>query len=207
MKAKGASTSIRTDRITPDIFPIDPKINALLATSHVCCSCVSNRDLNNPCMISKWIPSSEEIRSCQHKKADNFLQVELTTSLRVIPRSSALPKIANSAPPTGQATSAQKSCNRQTVARKKQKPSEFQHFMTAAEHISWYRESYTSCPALSQFPHFPRTFNPSLSVAQENNTVGIDKYAFITTITTYTVATGAFIAILSLAISMYNVNV
>ena len=176
MKNKGASTSVRADRLTPDTCHIDPKLNALLAASRVRCSCVSCRGLDNSCMISNWIPNTEETRSCQHKKADNLVQAALAA--RVTPRSSALPKIANSAPPTctGQATSAQKSNNRQIVARKKKRPSEFQHFMSAAEHISWYRESFTSCPALSQFPHFPRTFHPSMSIAQENNTFGLDKY-------------------------------
>lgn len=177
MKTKGAST--RADRFPPATCPIDPKINALLEASRVHCSCVSNEDFDNSCLISNWTPSSEDMRACRHKNADNLVQVVLAT--RGTPRSSVLPKkTASSAPPTSHSAAtappAQKMSNRHTVARRKEKPSEFQHFMTTAEHIGWYRESYTSCPTLGQFPHFSRTFHPSLSIAQENNTISIDKY-------------------------------
>ena len=177
MKTKGAST--RVDRFPPATCPVDPKINALLEASRVHCSCVSNEEFDNSCLISNWTPSSEEMRACRHKNADNLVQVVLAT--RGTPRSSVMPKkTAGSAPPTGHSPAtvppAQKLSNQHTVTRQKQKPSEFQHFMTAAEHISWYRESYTSCPTLGQFPHFSRTFHPSLSIAQANNTISIDKY-------------------------------
>ena len=180
MKTKGAST--RVDRFPPVACPVDPKINALLEVSRVHCSCVSNEDFDNSSLISNWTPSSEDMRACRHKNADSLVQVILAT--RSTPRSSLLPKKtgpAGPAPPTGHTATAvppvaQKLGNRQTVARRKQKPSEFQHFMTAAEHIGWYRESYTSCPTLGQFPHFSRTFHPSLSIAQENYTISIDKY-------------------------------
>ena len=175
MKTKGIST--RTDRFPPATILVDPKINALLEASRVRCSCVSNGDFDNSFLISCWNPSSEEMRVCQHKNADNLVQAVLTC--RNTPRSSGLPKKTNSASTIGQAmsvTPAQKLSNRQTATRQKQKPSEFQHFMTAADHIGWYRESYTSCPTMGQFPHFSRTFHPSLSIAQENNIVSIDKY-------------------------------
>ena len=172
MKTKGAIT--RTNRFPAATSLVDPKINTLLQASCVRCSCVSNGDLDNSCLISSWTPCSEEMRACQHRNADNLVQAILTS--RGTP---GLPKKTNSASPIGQTMSvqpAQKLNNRQTVTQQKQKPSEFQHFMTGAEHIGWYRETYTSCPTLGQFPHFSRTFHPSLSVAQENNIVCIDKY-------------------------------
>lgn len=180
MKTKGAST--RVDRFPPATCPVDSKINALLEASRVRCSCVSNGDFDNSCLISSWTPSSEEMKACRHKNADHLVQAVLAT--RGTPRSSqGLPKKTGSASTAGHTTTSQavnpatqKLNSRQTVARRKQKPSEFQHFMTAAEHIGWYRESYTSCPTLGQFPHFSKTFHPSLSIAQANNTISIDKY-------------------------------
>ena len=175
MKTKGASS--RVDRFPPATCPVDPKINALLDASRVHCSCVSNGDFDNSCLISSWTPSSEEMKAFHHKNSDSLIQVVLAT--RGTPKSSVLPKKTGSAPPTSQTAAippTHKLSSRQAVTRRKEKPSEFQHFMTAAEHIGWYRESYTSCPTLGQFPHFSRTFHPSLSIAQENNTITIDKY-------------------------------
>ena len=180
MKTKGAST--RVDRFPPATCPVDPKINALLEVSRVRCSCVSNGDFDSSCPITSWAVSSEEIKACHHKNRhrDNLVQVVLAS--RGSSRLAGLPKKTGSAPPTSHGTHhhqsvppAQKLGSRQAAARKKQKPSEFQHFMTAAEHIGWYRESYTSCPTLGQIPHFSRTFHPSLSIAQAN-TISIDKY-------------------------------
>lgn len=176
MKTKGAST--RVDRFPPATCPVDPKINALLEVSRVRCSCVSSGGFDSTCLISSWTPSSEEMTARHHKNADKLLQVVLAS--RSTPRPPVLPKKASSAPPTGQSTgvppSSHKFSSRQTVARQKQKSSEFQHFMTPTEHIDWYRESYTSCPTLGHFPHFAKTFHPSLSIAQTNNTVSMDKY-------------------------------
>lgn len=177
MKTKGAST--RVDRFPRATCPIDPKINALLEVSRVRCSCVSNGDCDSSCTVSSWAVSSEEMKASHHKNTNNLVQVVLAS--RGTSRLAGLPKKTGSAPPTSHSTghqpvpSTQKLSGRQAAARRKQKPSEFQHFMTAAEHIGWYRESYTSCPTLGQIPHFSKTFHPSLSIAQAN-TISIDKY-------------------------------
>jgi len=171
MKTKGASP--RVDRFPPSTCPIDPKINALLEASRVHCSCVSTGDFDSSSLISSWTPSNNEMRACHHKNAGNLLQVILATGNPS--RSSVLSK--KTAPATPTATPAQKLSSRQTVTRRKQKPAEFQHFMTVAEHIGWYRESFTSCPTLGQFPHFSKTFHPSLSIAQAN-IVSIEKYVY-----------------------------
>lgn len=186
MKTKGATT--RVDRFPPATCPVNPKINALLEVSRVHCSCVSNGDFDSSCPMSSWTVSSEEMKACHHKNRNNLVQVVLAS--RGSSRLAGLPKKTGSAPPTTSHAGThhhhhhqpvpptQKLSSRQAPARRKQNPPEFQHFMTAAEHIGWYRGSYTSCPTLpGQIPHFSKTFNPSLSIAQAN-TISIDKYVY-----------------------------
>jgi len=163
-KANSARESVRPGRFPPNSYTIDPHVNTLLENSHVRCSCVSREDFD---VSSLWPTSCEKMSAYRHRNGNNLLQIILST-----PRSSVHSKksghLSNSSQKSGG--------NRQSLPQPKQRSSEFQHFLTPSEHIDWYREAHSSCLTLGYFPHFSKTFHPSMSIAQAV-TIGTDKYA------------------------------
>ncbi|XP_065892532.1 uncharacterized protein [Dysidea avara] len=163
MKAK--AISVRPGRFPPDSYTIDPHINTLLENSHVRCSCVSREDFD---ASSLWPTSCEKMSAYHHRNGNNLLQIILST-----PRSSVVSKKSGNISNSNQKSGG----NRQSLPQPKRRSSEFQHFLTTSEHIDWYREAHSSCLTLGCFPHFAKTFHPSMSIAQAV-TIGTDNYNY-----------------------------